>query len=239
MSCPLKSARLPDVSRAILQERFVESSMTYVTSWSPKKPPPAPRIAARHEESRVSNEMMNLTRWFLRWIVWKVEENASNAFARSSCHRCLRRLSSACQQAATGSSGALVEERDDPERDKNATTRGRFVWSAWTGQHSVEDITETRESLKLMGFVVGVFVLVALHVARLVRQVLSTSDSFASTTLVETLLMRARVLADVRQSVHCGGCFPSLKEKYSCNDRIIIVKQNKLYKKVYSFMGVS
>ena len=90
-----------------------------------------------------------------------------------------------------------------------------------------------------MGFVVGVFVLVALHVARLVRQVLSTSDSFASTTLVETLLMRARVLADVRQSVHCGGCFPSLKEKYSCNDRIIIVKQNKLYKKVYSFMGDS
>ena len=162
------------------------------------------RRSSLERDSRLVGFFVGSSEWYLS------SRRASNAFARSS------------------SSFACVDCRGTrrPRRDKNpTTTRGRFVWSAWTGQHSVEDIiTETRWSLELVGFVVGVFVLVALHVARLVRQVLSASDSSAFTTLVETLLVRACVLADVRQSVHCGGRFPSLKQNILVT---IIVKQNK------------
>lgn len=62
-----------------------------------------------------------------------------------------------------------------------------------------------------MSLVVGVLVLVTLHIARLVGQVLSAGNPLALSSFVKALLVRAGVLADVRQSVHGGGRFSSLE----------------------------
>lgn len=83
--------------------------------------------------------------------------------------------------------------------------------------------SQKHANLKLVGLV-GVFILVALHIAGLIGQVLSTSDSFTFTTLVKTLFMRACVFTDVCESVHCGSRFARLKNSYIDSVKI---KQHK------------
>lgn len=115
-------------------------------------------------------------------------------------------------QYSSASCDAMKNASDEDEVGTRRTTMRhvRFTWSAWTGQQSVGGIAGARDCW-LVGLVVGVLVLVALHVTGLVRQILAPCDSLAFSGLVEALLVGARVFADVRQSVHCGGCLTCLE----------------------------
>lgn len=89
------------------------------------------------------------------------------------------------------------------ERDNvSCKVRGR--------DNRVSKTSQKRANLKLVGLV-GVFVLIALHVTGLVGYVLPPGDTFPLSAFVESLLVRPRVLAHVRESVHCGGRFSCLK----------------------------
>lgn len=72
----------------------------------------------------------------------------------------------------------------------------------------------------LVHVVVGVLVLVAGHIARLVDDVLATGNAFALAGLVKTLLGRASVLGRIRQSVDGGRRFASLNVE--CEDKLHI-----------------
>lgn len=71
-----------------------------------------------------------------------------------------------------------------------------------------------------MDTAVGILVLIASHIARLVDQILATGNALAFACLIKTLLGSASVLGGVRQPID-GGC--SLASLYVENKKILIL----------------
>lgn len=67
----------------------------------------------------------------------------------------------------------------------------------------------------LVGSIVGILVLVATHIARAIDQVASAGNAFALAGGIEAFLVRARVLAGIRQPVHSGSSLASLGRRYA------------------------
>lgn len=96
-------------------------------------------------------------------------------------------------QYSSASCDAMKNASDEDEVGTRRTTMRhvRFTWSAWTGQQSVGGIAGARDCW-LVGLVVGVLVLVALHVTGLVRQ-------------IDPCALRFPCLFRPRRSVACGS----------------------------------
>lgn len=86
-----------------------------------------------------------------------------------------------------------------------------------------------------MGFVVRVLILVSLHVARLIRQILATGYTLAFPGLVESLLVRARVFTHVRQPVDRRRRF-SCSSGRACDARWATVRHLLLHLRQVDFL---
>lgn len=74
----------------------------------------------------------------------------------------------------------------------------------------------------LVGAIVGILVLVATDITRTIDQIASAGDAFALAGGIEAFLVRARVLAGVRQPVHSCSRLARLGMGYRALELIYI-----------------
>lgn len=134
-------------------------------------------------------------------IFQRVRRSSPISLHRSSTST-VQRACESCGRTLCRSRNARITKTRQERDDVSCKVRGR--------DNKVSKTSQKRANLKLVGLV-GVFVLIALHVTGLVGYVLPPGDTFPLSAFVESLLVRPRVLAHVRESVHRGSRFSCLK----------------------------
>lgn len=165
-----------------------------------------PRIAFRREESTSKRKtrfeiLFTDNRYYRGYLATR---SPIIDFSASIVDGTVQRACESCGRTLCRSRNARITKTRQERDDVSCKVRGR--------DNRVSKTSQKRANLKLVGLV-GVFVLVALHVAGLVGYILSAGDTFPLSAFVESLLVRSCVLAHVRESVHRGGRFSCLKIK--------------------------